>query len=85
MATKLPLAEAANQFKRYVRARHIDQLRTFPLPPPGTTAPVPREPLSQTLNDYKQWLLDCSKESNAQIQQAISQSMFCFLPWFGLH
>jgi hypothetical protein len=84
LSSNAPLSEGASQFKLRARARHIEQLRSFPLPPPETT-PIPDEQLSKTLADYKQWLLDCSKESSAQIQQAITQSMFCFGFSFGLH
>lgn len=80
MSSNLPLSEVASRFKLHARARHIEQLRTFPEP----ARPVTAEPLSQTLNEYKQWLLNCSKESNVQIQQAIAQSMLSLLYiWFG--
>lgn len=83
MPPNVQLSEAASQFKAHARARHIEQLRTYPSP--ETPRPVPAEQQSQTLTEYKQWLLNCSKESSEQIQQAIAQSMFCFVFRFGLH
>ena len=82
MSYNVPLSEAASRFKLQARTRHIEQLRTFPQLP-ATARPVPAAHRSQTLNDSKQWLLNCSKESNVQIQQAITNSMFCFIFWFG--
>jgi len=76
MSSDSALSEAAAQFKLHVRAGHIEQLRTFPLPSPE---PVQQEEHAETRNDYKQWLLKCSKESNVQIHQAISQRMSCII------
>ena len=77
MSSDIALSEAAAQVKRRIRAAHIEQLRTFPLP--SSEPLVPQEDPPETLNSHKHWLLECSKESNAQIQQAIAQSMFAAL------
>ena len=82
MSLNSALSETAAQFKLRIRAGHIEQLRTFPLPSPE---PVKQEEHAETRNNYKQWLLDCSQESNEQIQQAISQRMFRIISWFTLH
>jgi len=82
MSLDSALPETAAQFKLRIRAGHIEQLRTFPLPSPE---PVKQEEQAETRNDYKQWLLNCSHESNEQIQQAISQRMFRIIVWFNLH
>jgi invasion protein IalB len=78
MSLDSALSEAAAQFKLHIRAAHIDQLQTFPLPPPE---PVQQEEHAETRNNYKQWLLNCSQESSVQIQQAISQRMSCIIFW----
>lgn len=73
MSSDSVLSEAAAQAKLRIRAGHIEQLRTFPLPSPE---PVTQEEHTEKRSIYKQWLLKCSRESNLQIQQAISQRRF---------
>jgi len=64
----------------HTRARHIEQLPTFPLP--ATARPVPAEHISQTLNEYKQWLLNCSKNTTYKYNKRSHR--VCFALYSGL-